>query len=111
MSNYEVMKKNIYLARQSNSDMYKIGISKKDPLLRLKELQTGNAIPLELVQQFETKHSFKMETALHSEFQSKRLEGEWFILSESDIKNFLLLCEEKEVTMDFLKKNNHFWND
>lgn len=111
MSYYGIMLKIIYLARQEDSDLYKIGITKKTPEKRLKELQTGNAAPLLLIEQFQTKHNFKMETALHAEFASKRMEGEWFVLSEDDVKKFISLCEEKEAAMDFLKKNNFFWNE
>lgn len=101
--------KSIYLAQQQDSNLYKIGITKKEPKKRIKELQTGNGNPLVLIESFKTKHDFKMETALHAHFNTKKREGEWFELSEEDVKNFASLCNDKEATMDFLKKNNFFW--
>lgn len=101
--------KNIYLAKQNNSDLYKIGITGKSPEKRLKELQTGNAVKLILVDKFQTKHGFLMETAMHAIFKLKRKEGEWFELSEEDVLNFQEYCKEKEATMDLLKSSNYFW--
>lgn len=103
------MTKNIYLARQQETSLYKIGITKNKPSKRIKQLQTGNAAPLELVASFPTVHDFKMETALHAHFQLKKREGEWFELTDEEVKTFTILCEEKEATMSFLKQNNHFW--
>ena len=103
------MLKNIYLARQQESSLYKIGITKNSPKQRIKQLQTGNAVPLVLVETFRTNHDYTMETALHAHFMLKKREGEWFELSDEDVKEFQSICEKKEVTMDFLKKNNHFW--
>lgn len=104
------MKKNIYLARQKETSLYKIGITKNDPKLRILQLQTGNAIPLELVETFQTSHDYKMETALHAQFSLKRMEGEWFELSQEEVDSFFDICSRKEETMNFLKKNNHFWS-
>ena len=102
-------KKNIYLARQEGTSLYKIGITKNDPKLRILQLQTGNAAPVELVESFQTSHNFKMETALHAQFSLKRREGEWFELSQEEVDTFFDICSRKEEMMDFLKNNNHFW--
>lgn len=101
--------KTIYLAKQSDSHLYKIGITKNKPKDRIKQLQTGNANPLILIETFVTSHDFKMETALHAHYMLKKKEGEWFDLTDEDVKNFRSLCTDKEATMDFLKLNNHFW--
>ena len=100
----------IYLLKQENSNLYKIGVT-KNTSKRIKQLQTGNAIPLELVETFQTSHDYKMETALHAQFSLKRMEGEWFKLSQEEVDSFFDICSRKEETMDFLKKNNHFWVD
>ncbi len=103
------MIKKIYLARQEGTDLYKIGITKNDPKKRLKQLQTGNAGKFELVESFETKHDYKMETALHAHYQMRLVSGEWYVLSNEEVAKFISVCEDKEATMDFLKKNNNFW--
>ncbi len=108
------MKKNIYLARQDGTNLYKIGITKKNPEERISELQVGNANHITLVESFCTKHDFKMETALHAEFQSNKVkEGgdEWFELEQHHVDSFGDICISKESIMDFLKKNNHYWAD
>ena len=103
------IKKKIYLARQENTNLFKIGIS-KNPKNRILTLQTGNANKIILIETFETKHGFNLETALHQDFYKDRLEGEWFELNENQIKTFLPLCKEKESLFDFMKKNNYYWN-
>lgn len=102
--------KKIYLARQSNTDLYKIGITKKNPIERLKELQTGNAAEFELVHQFETKHGYKMETALHAHYASKKIKGEWFLLENKEIDSFIQECQNKEDIMSILRNSNPYWN-
>lgn len=99
----------IYLLKQENTNLYKIGITKKNPKLRILQLQTGNAIPLILVETFETKHDFKMEKCLHAEFSLKQKIGEWFELDDYEVDSFFDICSRKEETLNFLKKNNHFW--
>lgn len=103
------MQKNIYLARQENSSLCKIGITKHDPKQRILQLQTGNAAPLILIETFVTNHDFLMEASIHAHFKLKRKEGEWFDLTNEEIEEFRTICEKKEALMDFLKENNHFW--
>ncbi len=45
---------------------------------------------------------------IKNNFQLKKREGEWFELTDEDVKTFTILCEEKEATMNFLKQNNYF---
>ena len=70
--------KYIYVAMESETGRYKIGIS-KDPERRVKELNTGNPEQLILV------HAYlaidirnKSETLAHAVFVENRLKGEWF---------------------------------
>lgn len=105
------MKKNIYLARQDGTNLYKIGITKKKPEVRIKELQTGNGTKLIVIAEFVTAHGFKMETALHEVYKSKKVHLEWFELEDEDVSLFLDYCEKKEEAISFLKKHNHFWQN
>ena len=38
----------VYLIQDINNNTYKIGVTKGDPLIRLKKLQTGNSCKLEI---------------------------------------------------------------
>lgn len=86
----------IYLAKQQGTELYKIGVTKKDPLLRLKQLQTGNPTPLQLVESFETKFDYKLEAALHKYFMTENVQDEWFELSEEMVADFLNQCNKFE---------------
>ena len=43
----------VYLIADRNNNTYKIGVTKSDPIKRLKKLQTGNSSELELKYQYE----------------------------------------------------------
>ena len=79
----------IYFIKAANKYV-KIGVS-KDPHKRLKELQTGNPLPLKLI--LTMPGSFDTEKALHDYFKSARVEGEWFRLSGKEIKNCILALD------------------
>lgn len=53
----------------------KIGVA-ADPIVRLKELQTGNPFPLKIAATIPG--CFSTEKELHRVFERFRLEGEWF---------------------------------
>lgn len=102
------MKKNIYLAHARDTDLYKIGITKKDPAERLKQLQTGNANELVLVESFETGYDYKMEAGVHAHFKMKKVSNEWFTLTEDDLKLFYSVCERLEATFKILEEQNTY---
>jgi len=105
------MKKNIYLIKQQDTSFYKIGFTKKDPIKRLKELQTGNGNELVLVKVFESYFSSKVERSLHLHFKNKSVNLEWFLLDENDLLEFDNLCIRYEESFKFLKDHNHFFKD
>ena len=98
----------IYLISCEADDtiLYKIGYS-KNPKQRLKELKTGNPNALEIVQEFETKHNRKVETAFHNHYKVKNVNGEWFSLSSDEVDNFLDNCRQMERNFDVLVKMNN----
>lgn len=87
---------------------YKIGITKRDPLDRLKDLQTGNSNKLELIQFFSSKYANKVEKSLHTRYQITHKHGEWFYLEDEEIETFLLECVMSEKTFDVIEKNKNF---
>ena len=73
--------------------LYKIGVS-KNPDKRLKNLKTGNSNNLSIKQLYKTnqKYVYKIETILHRIHENKKIAGEWFLLNDNDVENFLLEC-------------------
>lgn len=78
----------IYLI--SDGEFTKIGFTDKKTSIRLGSLQTGNARELKLVGEYATKNRFAEEKRLHNIFKSQHIRGEWFSLTNSDIKMILL---------------------
>lgn len=66
-------------------ELYKIGFS-KTPRKRFRTFRTGSPIPLEIVLTMRTPHYKIVEQMLHDHFAAKRVHGEWFALTESDIE-------------------------
>lgn len=68
----------IYIAKESCSKRYKIGIS-KNPEQRIKNLNTGNPEKLTLIHSYKaTEEGFKSESIVHALYADKRLNSEWF---------------------------------
>ena len=80
-------KTNIYLMIDHNMGYHKIGRS-KDPLKRERTLQSEKPT-IELVHTW--KGFYNDETSLHERFEEKRIRGEWFNLSPSDISELTKL--------------------
>jgi hypothetical protein len=97
----------VYLIKQEDSNLYKIGITRKSGKERLKELQIGNGNTLQLLYEFNTHHNFQLETALHAHFRIKKVNSEWFELTEDDEKEFLITCKKYEDIYTMLKKSGN----
>ena len=68
----------VYVAQESTSGRYKIGIS-KDPERRVKELNIGNPEELKLVHYFKSNgNKYESETITHKMYAAHRLRSEWF---------------------------------
>ena len=92
----------IYLIKSLNEGIYKIGVS-KNPNKRLKEVQTGNPAPVEIVQLYETENAYKIESALHNRYSHFNTHGEWFELSIKEEVSFLDTCVSIEKNLETLK--------
>lgn len=98
-------KKKIYLIQESQTQLFKIGITKKDVKERVKELQIGNASTLSVIHEFPTNYNFKLEKAMHAHFKPKKVNSEWFELTFDDVKEFLNTCKKYENMYDILRNN------
>lgn len=99
----------IYLLHCSNNDTYKIGVSKK-PQERVKKLQTGNPNIITLVDSYKCEQYFKVEKTLHKKYNTNKTESEneWMYLTEEQVKNFKIDCEEICENMTYIFKNNPY---
>lgn len=84
----------VYLIGDIDEGRYKIGYTIRNVNQRIDEIQTGNPKKLELIKVFETIHYIKVEAWMHRIHGSKRMEGEWFELTDEDIKNFKQDCQK-----------------
>jgi hypothetical protein len=103
----------VYLIRQTDLDgneLYKIGITKRRIETRLSCLQTGNPHKLDLQGFYKSEFYNKIEKWMHRKYTSKRLEGEWFDLTNKDVVNFHEDCKKIEATIKTLIAYNPFFN-
>ena len=80
----------VYLMHDTTNNYYKIGISNK-PEYREKTLQ-GDKPTIDLIcsKDFPNRRiAQSIENALHSNFSSKRIRGEWFDLNQSEVLNII----------------------
>ena len=92
---------NVYLVSSTieGDTCYKIGYSKRDPNKRIKEMKTGNASQLDLIDSFQSKWGTQIEAKLHRMFQDKKISGEWFRLNSNDISQFKKICDTKDLNL------------
>lgn len=67
----------VYAIRNAVTGSVKLGIS-RDPVQRVKQLQTGNDCPLELIACRKADNGFADERAIHQENSQHHIRGEWF---------------------------------
>jgi hypothetical protein len=104
---------NVYLISSTieGDTCYKIGYTKRDPIQRIKEMKTGNASELEVIQTFKSKWGTQIESKLHKIFQDKKISGEWFRLTAYDISQFKKLCEQTHQSFELLSENNTWFQN
>jgi len=96
---------------QEEGYRYKIGRTKRDPKVRLKELKTGNSKPMEVLKVFESKWGTKIEAALHRRFSFKRGDGEWFQLDQKDLDGFEKDCQLMHDNFECLAENSIWFQE
>lgn len=100
----------VYLLNAWGTDRYKIGITKGDIDKRIKQLQTGCPDEIILTNSYETENYRKLEGWMHRKLNSKRVEGEWFELEDSDVFSFIEECKKGDEIITLLLNDNPFFN-
>jgi hypothetical protein len=97
---YTAAKGAIYIVK-SDSGLTKIGISNliQD---RINSLKAQNSDQLSLVCYFETPQSSSLESKIHKKYADARQHGEWFDLTQSEVREIVaILCEKsRPKTLD-----------
>jgi hypothetical protein len=96
----------VYLLNKD--DYYKIGFTRKDPMQRIKQLNTGSTSAISLVYVFTTKYPSKLEASLHRKYKQKKAFGEWYRLSHQDVCNFLKECNNLTHIFETLNENPYW---
>lgn len=89
----------VYLLCNWSAGLCKIGITRNLTEKRRAQLQTGNGEKIEILREFKTPHFLRVEKLMHLKHTSKRAEGEWFHLEDSDILNFEKDCQTAHDTI------------
>ncbi|CAG7581493.1 MAG: hypothetical protein SLAVMIC_00869 [uncultured marine phage] len=91
---------------------HKIGYTKREVETRIKEFKTGNCSDFEILYVYTPeKHPVSIEGALHKHFQLKKIDGEWFELSQEDIEEFPSLCEKFYDQFHLISSTNTYITD
>ena len=95
----------VYLLKQNNSDLYKIGKTTRKGINRKKECQTGNGNILEVIYEFESEYMNQIEIALHNYFKSYNTIGEWYEFPPDIVLKFKDICNKIEKNLLYLDQN------
>lgn len=83
----------------------KIGVS-SNPIRRLSELQSGSPYELDIIGFAGFSDPEQAEKALHSEFESHRVRGEWFELHHDTIGQ--LVEDNGELLTEIVRESDHY---
>jgi len=103
------MKGHVYLLNAWPTNRYKIGFTKNSVKKRIKQLQTGNPDEITQIQVYDTINYKKVEKWMQRLHRAKKVEGEWFELTDEDILSFLDECKKADDTITLLINENHFY--
>jgi hypothetical protein len=76
----------VYLIEAVGRNVFKVGVTSRDASLRLNDMQTGCPDELRVILEIPVEDMLGAEKLLHSALAQYRLRGEWFSLSESELR-------------------------
>jgi len=89
----------VYVVKGVDRPVYKIGMTKRDPHIRIDGLSKSLPWPVETICTFETvEASGKVERILHERFADRRVNGEWFQLEPPDLEYLAGLAKQSPVS-------------
>lgn len=99
------------LGDTSNDGIYKIGVTRGDIQKRINLLQTGNSGEIYVINTYETKFPFFLESHLHRKFAPYKVLNEWYELDKDTVSSFKDVCVGIEEMIEALKSNPFFKYD
>ena len=102
---------NIYLicAEFEGRRLYKIGYTRRDVSKRVKELKTGNGSDLYIIDSFKSKWGTKIEAILKKRYSYCNISGEWFNLTDEEVKSFMTKCKLAHDTLEMITTHNTYY--
>ena len=103
----------IYLicAEINGEKLHKIGYTRRTPEKRIKEFKTGNASEFYIVDSYKSKWGTKIEASLHRIHKQKKIRGEWFLLTDEEVKGFNSQCEQLHENFEVISTQNTYCID
>jgi hypothetical protein len=99
MENIEFDYGSVYFFRHIGLTPVKIGYSTNEsPINRFEQFKTYAPYGAEIVGFIQTTEAKEIETRLHNKYQSKRLNGEWFELTDDEIKKEIEIYTSVEIS-------------
>ena len=91
-------------------ECHKVGISRYNPMKRIKQLSTGNGGQISLLNAYESIYYQKIERLLHSKYNKYRTvsQNEWFQLPDEIVLDFLNECKKADKTASLMRDNPFF---
>jgi hypothetical protein len=89
--------------------LYKIGYTRRTIDKRIKEIRTGNGSDIYLVESFSSVWGTKIESHLHKQFKTKKVNGEWFDLTDEDVESFIKRCESIHNVFQTIVTENTYY--
>ena len=93
----KVKKGYIYLIKISNTNKYKLGVS-KNPKRRLSDISNYIPFDLEVLALNEINNPYDVEQMLLNKYDNYLIKNEWFELDILDVKNIMIFLHNKQVT-------------
>lgn len=91
----------LYFIKAIGTSFYKIGIS-NNPEARLRQLQTGSPLPIQLVTEIFCLSPQDREAELHAALAHYKANGEWFELSDKEARDL--------IRQEYSMASEEFWS-
>jgi len=100
----------VYLicAEINGEKLYKIGYTRREVEQRIRELKTGNAAELFIVDSFKSKWGTKIESQIHRRLRHKKVNGEWFELTNEDVDGFIDMCKQIDNNLEIVSQTTYY---
>lgn len=96
---------------KNGEEAYKIGISKNDPELRVKQLSTGNPNKISVLNFYESENYKMVERWMHRKYYGVKTlaKNEWRNLTSEELLSFIDDCKKTDETITYLKSTNPYF--